>query len=167
MAPASPIAELTAGESFSSSQNIPKRTSTSRRWRLPRKIPIAKCASNAAPANAHTSPETFGERRSHCSRRLLRADDRFTSQPELHEAALLLGDALLEQKKYTDAIVPLERYAQSNPADRPARVSISSALRSFTPIKPTPLVRHSARPPKDHPILPGCSAHGSSAASLI
>ena len=47
------------------------------------------------------------------------ADNGFSKQPELHEAALLLGDALLEQKKYPQALPPLEKYVQTNPQDRP------------------------------------------------
>jgi len=56
------------------------------------------------------------------------SESKTQQDPELRATNLLLGDALLQQGKYSDAIDPLKRYLESADSDRPqARYKLATA----------------------------------------
>lgn len=57
------------------------------------------------------------------------SDSQIESDADLRQLNLLLGDALLQQGKYADAMAPLERYSQTPQADRSqAQYKLGTAL---------------------------------------
>ena len=93
------------------------------------------------------------------------SDPSIASDADLRQAPLLLGDALLQQGKFTDAADPLEKYAAMPQADRPqAQYKLGIArLRANDAVGGQALL---PRPPKVLPIRSGSSAPGSNAGSL-
>ena len=59
----------------------------------------------------------------------IESDSGIEKDQDLRQTNLLLGDALLQQGKYTEAVVPLQRYSQTQQADRPqAQYKLGTAL---------------------------------------